>query len=115
MCLSRVNDGDAAPPEPGFLAVNRHSRVSCCDEIDFLIPIVPVNADCASRRDNGEVDEVDRAAEILARQQSTELNYALPAMIPVNRLGVDFVSLNKSLHASDLLKKQSPTSRKVTE
>ena len=99
MCLSRVNDGDAAPLEPGLLAVNGHSRASCCDEIDFLIPIVPVNADGASRRDNGEIDKVDRAREILACQQPAELNYALPAMIPVNRLGIDFVSLNKSLHS----------------
>ena len=99
MCLSRVNDGDAAPLELGLLAVNRHSRASCCDEIDFLIPIVPVNADCASRRDNGEIDEFDRAREILAGQQPPELNYALPAMIPVNRLGIHFVSLNKSLHS----------------
>jgi len=94
-----VNDGDAAPLELGLLAVNRHSRASCCDEIDFLIPIVPVNADCASRRDNGEIDELDRACEILAGQQPAELNYAFPAMIPVNRLGIDFVSLNNSPHS----------------
>jgi hypothetical protein len=99
MCLARVNDGDTAPLELGLLAVNHHSRASCCDEIDFFIPIVPVNADCASRRDNGEIDELDRAREILAGQQPAELNYALPAMIPVNRLGIDLVSLNKSLHS----------------
>jgi hypothetical protein len=56
---------------PGF-ALRGDQRVSAHNEVQLLVSVVPVRSDGTARRDDCEVDEIDRGIEIGTAEHTAE-------------------------------------------